>query len=90
MPGSGLTVDVPGRTPEFMDMYDGHSGIVFIPCPKADSGYFGDYIGGAFQFDSKMFAAAAWADSREGCTFQGDWRTTHQQVYTARFLAGGP
>ncbi len=91
VPGSGLTVDVPGRTPQYMDSYEGHSGIVFVPCPKDDSDYFGDYNGGAFQLDgTKLFAVAAWADSREGCTYQGDWRTTHQQVFTARFLVGGP
>jgi hypothetical protein len=46
--GTGLTVSVPGRPSVYMDSYDGHQGIVFIPCPNLGNGYFGHYNGGAF------------------------------------------
>lgn len=90
IPGTGLTVDVPGQPAMHMDMYDGYSGIVFVPCPKEDTGYFGHYNGGAFQQEGAALpAVAAWADSRRGCTQQG-WQTTFQHVFTARFPNGGP
>jgi hypothetical protein len=57
-------------------------GVFFHPCQLICTGYFGEYISGAFQFTAPTADSivAAWGDSREGCTDQSS-RTQHHHVW---------
>jgi hypothetical protein len=59
-------------------------GDYFIPCQFVGdpSGYFGEYIGGAFLDTKSTQLAATWADSREGCMSQSSPGTFHMHVWS--------
>ena len=57
-------------------------GVFFHPCQLICTGYFGEYLSGAFQFNAPTTDAivASWGDSREGCTDQSA-TTKHHHVW---------
>jgi len=63
-------------------------GAFFYPCQILCTGYYGEYISGAFQFADPGLEAivAAWGDSREGCTDQSH-ATQHHHVWAGALRA---
>jgi hypothetical protein len=61
---------------------DSNIGFYFYPCQLLCTGYYGEYLSGAFQFrDPTLYwVVAAWGDSREGCIDQST-TTQHQHVW---------
>ncbi|HSS77778.1 MAG TPA: hypothetical protein VLV54_13680 [Thermoanaerobaculia bacterium] len=63
-------------------------GVYFYPCQLLCTGYFGEYVSGAFQIFAPGTEAimAAWGDSREGCTDQSS-TTKHHHVWAGAVRA---
>lgn len=61
---------------------DPNIGAYFYPCQILCSGYYGEYLSGAFQFAdaSPTAIVGTWGDSREGCTSQS-LMTRHHHVW---------
>jgi hypothetical protein len=63
-------------------------GVYFHLCQLLCTGYFGEYLSGAFQFNAPGTEAivATWGDSREGCTDQSA-TTKHHHVWAGAVRA---